>query len=112
MIVGTHCGAGVKTHTSRSMASTINTSHNESLSHSVLPVSGTQKVNGGILSSAGATLMADGSTWMFSGNTLMSASGTLTAKGSTRTVDGSTLTAGDGSLTVGDVTLWSVAAPL
>jgi hypothetical protein len=99
----------VKIHTSRSTSSTINTFHNESLSHSALPFSGTRMIDGGILTSASGTVMTDGSTWMFGGDTLTSDNGTLTANGSTRMVDGGTLTVGDGTLTVGGGTLRSVA---
>jgi hypothetical protein len=86
-------GTGVKIHTSRSMASTINTSRNENLLHLTLPFSGTQMVDDGILMSTNGTLTANNSTQMFSGDTLTSADGTLTVGGTTQKVDGNTLTA-------------------
>jgi hypothetical protein len=107
MTVGAHCGDDVMIHTSRSMASTINTSHSESLFQprrckiSDILVAGddTLAVGGGTLTDDYDTLMAGDGTLMVDGGTLTAVvgmlaigSGTLTVNDSTLTVSGDTLT--------------------
>jgi hypothetical protein len=92
MTLGAHSGASVKIHTSRSMASTINTSHSESLFRSRrCKISDILTVGDSTLAVGGGTVMVD--------------CGTLTAGDGTLAVSGGTLTAGIGLLAVGGSTL-------
>jgi hypothetical protein len=71
------------------MASTINTSHNESLFWTVDDCN---------VMCTGDIQMVDGDTRTADGCTLMSTDGNLMVSGDTRTVDSDTLTVGSGSL--------------
>jgi hypothetical protein len=91
MTVSAHRGAGMKIHTSRSMASTINTSRSESLfwprhckiSSTLTSTDGTLTVDDSTLTSTDSTLTVDSSTRMSVGSTLMAGNGTLAIDGST-----------------------------
>jgi hypothetical protein len=119
-IVGTHRAAGVKIHTLRSMASTINTSHSENrfggrwrhlgdrqsaaTSRRPAVISGTWVVSDDTVVVGGSTPMVDSSTLMSVSDIRTVSGGTLTVGGDMRTIDGYTQIRAGGTLTVGDDT--------
>jgi hypothetical protein len=95
MIVGAHRGADMKIHTSRSMASTINTSHSESLFRLRCgKISNILTAGEGTLAVSGGTLTVDDGTLTAGVDMLAVGSGS-----NTMTVDDCTLTVSDGTLT-------------
>jgi hypothetical protein len=124
MIVSAHRGVGMKIHTTRLMASMINTSRSK-ISDTLAVDGGTLAIDGGTLAVGDGTLAVDSITLMvdncmlmvgndasatydytlaFGGATLMSAGGTRTIDDSTLTVGGGTLMSADDTQTVDDST--------
>jgi hypothetical protein len=98
--LGAHRGAIVKIHTLRSMTSTINTSHSESLFQPRrCKISGILTAGDDTLAASDGTLMAGDGTLTVGGITLMAGVGMLVVGDGTMTVDNSTLTVSGGTLT-------------
>jgi hypothetical protein len=99
MTVGAHHRAGVKIHTSRSMAFTIDTSRSESLFWPrSYRISGTlTSVGDGTLAVIGGTLTIDGCTLTVGSDTSMIDGCTLAVGGGTLTVDCGTMTSAGGT---------------